>query len=309
MIRVRSLSKRYGKVNALSGLSFEVTKGSIFGFVGPNGAGKTTTIKILSTLLLPDSGKAWVNGAEVSADPTAVRMSLGYMPDFFGVYDNLTATEYLVFYGMAHGLKPARARKVALDLLDLLDLTQKAGQFVDSLSRGMKQRLCLARALVHDPAVLVLDEPASGLDPRARVEMRELLKELAAMGKTIVISSHILSELAELCTDIGIISKGTMVASGPVSDIMQKLHFTRVLRVKTLSEHERAAEVLSECAGVTRVSWVEGSIHAAFSGGDEEMRRALEALVLCKIPVVSFAEEKSSLEEVFMQLVAGSDDV
>jgi len=216
MIRVESLVKIYGKVRALDGLSFSVPERSIFGFVGPNGAGKTTTLKILATLLLPDSGKAWIAGSEVSVEPDQVKKNLGYMPDFFGVYSNLKANEYLEFYAQACGIPAARAKPVAKDLLELMDLSHKAGEFVEALSRGMKQRLCLARALVHDPPVLLLDEPASGLDPRARIEMRELLRELSTMGKTILISSHILSELAELCTNIGIIDQGRLVASGTI---------------------------------------------------------------------------------------------
>ncbi len=307
MIKVADLKKRYGKVDALSGLSFEVPEGSIYGFVGPNGAGKTTTIRILATLLVPDSGRAWVCGAEVSDQPGEVRQQLGYMPDFFGVYDNLTALEYLQFYAAAHGIRHDKARKVAMDLLELLDLSAKAADFVDTLSRGMKQRLCLARALVHDPKVLLLDEPASGLDPRARVEMRELLKELADMGKTILVSSHILSELAELCTDVGIISNGVMVTSGRVGEVMQRLESSRVLRIRALSGHELAAKLLSQCSGVTSVTWTEAQVSAAFSGGPDEIRLALKTLVDADIPVISFSEDKSSLEQVFMQLTAGSD--
>ncbi len=305
MIKVESLVKAYGKVRALDGLSFSVPKRSIFGFVGPNGAGKTTTLKIIATLLRPDAGKAWVDGHEVSAEPEQVRHSLGYMPDFFGVYSNLKANEYLEFYAQACGIPPARAKPVAGDLLQLMDLSHKAGEFVDGLSRGQKQRLCLARALVHDPPVLLLDEPASGLDPRARIEMRELLRELSAMGKTIIISSHILSELAELCTDVGIIDQGRLVASGAVDDIMRELRFGRVLRVRVMSEGERAADLLRQCPGVSRVSWTEKAVSAAFGGGEAEMHYALKVLLDGGVKVVSFDEEKNSLEEVFMQVTAG----
>jgi len=305
MIKVESLVKAYGRVRALDGLSFSVPEKSIFGFVGPNGAGKTTTLKIMATLLRPDSGKAWVAGSEVSAEPEQVRHNLGYMPDFFGVYLNLKAYEYLEFYAQACGIPPARAKPVAGDLLQLMDLSHKADEFVDGLSRGQKQRLCLARALVHDPPVLLLDEPASGLDPRARIEMRELLRELSAMGKTIVISSHILSELAELCTDVGIIDQGRLVASGAVDDIMRELRFGRVLRVRVIAEGERAADLLRQCPGVSRVSWTEKAVSAAFGGGEAEMHYALKALLDGGVKVVSFGEEKNSLEEVFMQVTAG----
>jgi ABC-2 type transport system ATP-binding protein len=305
MIKVESLVKVYGKVRALDGLSFSVPERSIFGFVGPNGAGKTTTLKILATLLLPDSGRAWIAGSEVSGEPEKVKKNLGYMPDFFGVYSNLKADEYLEFYAQACGVPAARAKPVAKDLLELMDLSHKAGEFVDALSRGQRQRLCLARALVHDPPVLLLDEPASGLDPRARIEMRELLRELSTMGKTILISSHILSELAELCTDIGIIDQGRLVTSGAVDDIMQQLRFGRTLRVRVMTDGGRAADLLRQCAGVSRVSWTEKSVNAAFDGGESEMHFALKALVDGGIRVVSFGEEKNSLEEVFMQVTAG----
>src|SRR5205807_7533650 len=215
VISVEALRKQYGGQAALRGLELNVPRGEIFGFVGPNGAGKTTTIRILATLVLADSGAAAIGGIPVADDPHGVRELVGYMPDFFGVYDRLTAHEYLEFYAACHGVPHRRRRGVARELLELVDLGDRADDQVDTLSRGMKQRLCLARALVHDPSVLLLDEPASGLDPRARVEMREILKELQTMGKTIVISSHILPELTELCTMIGIIDQGRIRATGP----------------------------------------------------------------------------------------------
>ena len=207
MIAVEELRKQYGAHTALQGLELTVPRGEIFGFVGPNGAGKTTTIRILATLVLADSGMATIAGIPVADDPHGVRELIGYMPDFFGVYDRLTSEEYLEFYAACHAVPRRRRRKVAHELLELVDLTDRAGDQVDTLSRGMQQRLGLARALVHDPQVLLLDEPASGLDPRARVEMRELVRELRRMGKTILISSHILPELEELCTWVGFIDE------------------------------------------------------------------------------------------------------
>jgi ABC-2 type transport system ATP-binding protein len=200
MIHVENLTKRYGNMQALAGMSFDVPAGEIFGFVGPNGAGKTTTLRILATLLEPAAGAATIDGIDVTADPHAIRDRIGFMPDFFGVYDQLTTAEYLAFYANCYRVPRGRWKQLVSDLLELINLTEKADAQVNSLSRGMKQRLCLARALVHDPKVLLLDEPASGLDPRARVEMRELLLELKRMGKTIIISSHILPELAEMCS-------------------------------------------------------------------------------------------------------------
>ena len=223
MISVEGLTKVYGHRTALDNVTFDVPRGEIFGFVGPNGAGKTTTLRILAALLEPTAGRAIVDGADVVQYPDRVHERLGYMPDFFGVYDQLTAAEYLDFYAACYRQPKARRKKIADDLLELVGLSDRRDQAVDTLSRGLKQRLCLARALVHDPAVLLLDEPASGLDPRARVEMREILKELQKMGKTIVISSHILPELTELCTMVGIIDQGRMRATGPVQDVIRQL--------------------------------------------------------------------------------------
>ena len=197
-ITVEQLVKRYGRYTALDELSFSVTRGSIYGFLGPNGAGKTTTLRILATLLLPTQGQAWVAGEDLTRHPAEARKHIGYMPDFFGVYDDLTVREYLEFYAQAHGVPRVEWRKIVADLLELVDLGDKRDDFVENLSRGMKQRLGLTRCLVHDPEVLLLDEPASGLDPRARVEMREVLKEIARMGKVVLISSHILPELEDL---------------------------------------------------------------------------------------------------------------
>jgi len=244
MIRVQGLTKVYGSRTALDAVSFEVPKGEIFGFVGPNGAGKTTTLRILAALLEPTGGRAFVDGADVIQHPDLVHDRLGYMPDFFGVYDQLTATEYLDFYAACYRIPRARRKKIAAELLELVGLADRRDQSVDTLSRGLKQRLCLARALVHDPAVLLLDEPASGLDPRARVEMREILKELQRMGKTIVISSHILPELTELCTMVGIIDQGRMRATGPVQDVIRQLTSGRRLRIMVLGQRDEAVATL-----------------------------------------------------------------
>jgi len=252
MITVEGLTKIYGSRTALDHVSFEVPKGEIFGFVGPNGAGKTTTLRILAALLEPTAGRALVDGADVIEHPNLVHERLGYMPDFFGVYDQLTAGEYLDFYAACYRQPKARRKKIADDLLELVGLTDRRDQAVDTLSRGLKQRLCLARALVHDPAVLLLDEPASGLDPRARVEMREILKELQTMGKTIIISSHILPELTELCTMIGIIDQGRMRATGPVQEVIRQLTTGRRLRITVLGQKEEAAPCSSRCPRSTK---------------------------------------------------------
>src|SRR2546421_212620 len=223
MIKVQNVYKRYRSVHALDDLSLEVPQGAIYGLIGPNGAGKTTLLRILGALISPTAGQVWFDEEEVSRSPIAIQRKVGYMPDFFGVYPDLTSTEYLEFYAGIHGVARRKLASTIMDLLELVDLTSKRDSPVETLSRGMKQRLCLARALVHDPDVLLLDEPASGLDPRARIELRELLRTLHGMGKTIVISSHILLELAEMCTDVAIIQGGHLVVAGGVDQVTRSL--------------------------------------------------------------------------------------
>lgn len=305
MLRVEGLSKRYGRTWALREMTFSLEKGAIFGFVGPNGAGKTTTMKIVATLLAPTSGKAWIGDDEVTRSPGRVRRRIGYMPDFFGVYDDLKVSEYLDFFAAAYRVPRSQRKKTADDLLELVDLGHKRDEYVDSLSRGMKQRLCLARCLVHDPDVLLLDEPASGLDPRARVEMRELLKELRNMGKTILISSHILSELAEMCTHIGIVDNGRLVVSGRVDEILLRLQHDNMLQVRVLAQADRAAEILSQQPGIGGASVDGDLVLCSFQGTPGEMSGALVALVSAGIPVVSFSESQNRLEEVFMRITQG----
>ena len=307
MISVEGLTKIYGSRTALDHVSFEVPKGEIFGFVGPNGAGKTTTLRILAALLEPTAGRALVDGADVIEHPNLVHERLGYMPDFFGVYDQLTAGEYLDFYAACYRQPRARRKKVADDLLELVGLSDRRDQAVDTLSRGLKQRLCLARALVHDPAVLLLDEPASGLDPRARVEMREILKELQTMGKTIVISSHILPELTELCTMIGIIDQGRMRATGPVQEVIRQLTTGRRLRITVLGQKEEAAAVLKPLPAVHEVVTVNGTIEAQYDGDDAAAAAILQALIAAGIKVSGFSQLEGGLEDAFMK--ATSEDI
>lgn len=301
MIAVEGLTKVYGKRTALDAVSFEVPKGEIFGFVGPNGAGKTTTIRILAALLDPTAGRAFIDGADVVEHPDRVHDRLGYMPDFFGVYDQLTAGEYLDFYAACYRQPKARRSKIVQDLLELVGLSDRLNQSVDTLSRGMKQRLCLARALVHDPAVLLLDEPASGLDPRARVEMREILKELQQMGKTIVISSHILPELTELCTMIGIIDQGQMRATGPVQDVIRKLTAGRRLRISVLGKRDEAVAILKGLPSVTEVDVSNGSVEAGFEGDEATAATILQALIAGGIQVSGFTQLEGGLEAAFLR--------
>ncbi|HYM49175.1 MAG TPA: ABC transporter ATP-binding protein [Candidatus Limnocylindrales bacterium] len=307
MIAVDQLVKRYGAMVALDRVTFEVPRGEIFGFVGPNGAGKTTTMRILAALLQPTAGRAFVDGVDVDAHPDAVHQRLGYMPDFFGVYDQLTVSEYLDFYAACYRQPRARRDKIVQDLLELVGLTDRRRQPVDTLSRGLKQRLCLARALVHDPAVLLLDEPASGLDPRARVEMREILRELQRMGKTIVISSHILPELTELCSMIGIIDHGQMRATGSVAEVVGRLTSGQRLRIRVLGKREEALAALRAMPAVHQATDANGELEAAFDGDDRVAAEILQRLVAAGIAVASFARQDGGLEGAFLRATAEGD--
>jgi ABC-2 type transport system ATP-binding protein len=312
VIAVEALHKRYGDHVALDEVDFSVPRGEIFGFVGPNGAGKTTTIRILATLASADAGTATIGGVPVGDDPHGVRELIGYMPDFFGVYDHLTAEEYLEFYAACHGVPRRRRRPVAHELLELVDLTDRAGDQVDTLSRGMKQRLCLARALVHDPQVLLLDEPASGLDPRARVEMRELIRELRRMGKTIFVSSHILPELEELCTWVGFIDGGRMVAAGPLADVRNRVLAGRRLRVELVDTDDLKLHDVSDRikgrTGIIEVELVDGGLEVSVEDDFADQDLLIE-LVRAGVAVRSFAPVTGDLSEAFMRLTGpGSEE-
>lgn len=308
MLAIKNLNKRYGRFQAVADLNLEVQEGEIFGFVGPNGAGKTTTMKIMCGLLRATSGEITLDGVDVIKQGKKIKEKIGYMPDFFGVYDDLKVSEYLEFYASIYNIKGQARKEITDDLLELVDLSHKREAYVDSLSRGMKQRLCLARSLVHNPRLLVLDEPASGMDPRARVEMKEILKNLKGMGKTIIISSHILPELAELCTSIGIIDKGRIVISGSVADIMQQVYSKKVIKLKVRDKTDDAVMILKEYPFIDKLISGEDTIQAGFEGGDEEMSRVLAALVSRGIPVVSFAQLDGNLEDVFMKVTKGDEE-
>jgi ABC-2 type transport system ATP-binding protein len=304
VIKAENLTKIYGKRTALHDVSFEVPEGEIFGFVGPNGAGKTTTLRILAALLEPTSGRASIDGADVAKQPNEVHSRIGYMPDFFGVYDQLTVGEYLDFYASCYRQPKQRRQKIVSELLELIGLVERRDQAVDTLSRGMKQRLCLARALVHDPVVLLLDEPASGLDPRARVEMREILRELRRMGKTIIISSHILPELTELCTMIGIIDQGRMRATGQVQEVVRKLSADRRVRITILGDNERAIAILEPLAPVRSVQLANGTTEATYEGDDSTAADILQALTAEGVKVSAFSPVDGGLEEAFMRVTS-----
>ena len=305
-LRTERLTKRYGRSLAVAGVELEVEQGEIFGLVGPNGAGKTTTLKMLATLLVPSAGDAEIAGHSVRKDPDAVRTVIGYMPDTFGVYDDMRVWEFLDFFGRCYGLPASRRRQMIGDLLELVDLTEKRGAYVQELSRGMQQRLCLAHALVHDPQVLLLDEPASGLDPRARVELRELLRELRSLGKTIVISSHILPELEELCTSVAIIDHGKVLASGRVEDIAERFRVGGVYRAAILGDDEAIAAAERQFAANPNVASVsrrlDGELEFALRGDADAAATVLADAVRAGVRLSSFAPAASDLEELFLQI-------
>lgn len=305
MIRTEHLTKRYGKLDALRDLTLTIEKGKVFGFIGPNGAGKSTTMMILSTLLAPTEGKAYVAGYDVERQPERVRQVIGYMPDFFGVYDNLKATEYLDFYAGAYHIPIGQRKRLIGDLLELVNLSNKADTYVDSLSRGMKQRLGLARCLVHSPDVLILDEPASGLDPRARIEMREILKHLRQMGKTILISSHILPELSELCDEIGVIERGRLIACGSVDEVSLTQRGISVMMVKVVTDVEQAQRVLASSGYVKRLDHKNDHFRFQFTGTEMDKAELLFSLVRTGIKVTFFGESKENLEDVFLAITEG----
>lgn len=302
MLVIKNLEKSYGNFKALNGVNLEIKKGEIFGFIGPNGAGKSTTMKIISGLLSADSGEVYVDGIDAIKDNKALKDKIGYMPDFFGVYDNLKAIEYLEFYASIYGILEDEARELAMDLLELVNLKDKWDANVDGLSRGMKQRLCLARCLVHNPELLILDEPASGMDPRARYEMKGILKNLREMGKTIIVSSHILSELGEICTRIGIIKNGSIVCEGTVEEVTLRASGTAPINITVMEDPDKAISILMERPEVKEMSVDENKITASIVGGDKEARDLLKALVTKDIPVISFSRAAGNLEEVFIQI-------
>ncbi|OPX44486.1 putative ABC transporter ATP-binding protein YbhF [Ruminiclostridium hungatei] len=309
MLRIEKLYKNYGRFRAVDGLNLHIPKGEIFGFVGPNGAGKTTTMRIVCGLLDATSGKVYADGIDVINKPRELKRKIGYMPDFFGVYDDLKVMEYLEFYSSIYNITGSESKKVCQDLLELVDLSDKRDFYVDSLSRGMKQRLCLARSLVHNPDLLILDEPASGMDPRARIEMKEILRTLKSMGKTIIVSSHILPELAELCTAIGIIEKGRIVMSGTVEEITRKVYHAQTIRIRVIDKLDEAVRILQEYPdldGVNRVS--ENEVEASFKGDEHFMNALLVRLIQQNIPVTAFNQLDGNLEDIFMKVTATGEE-
>jgi len=305
MIKTQDLTKKYGELHAIKNLTLELAEGDLFGYIGPNGSGKTTTMRILATLLQPTWGEASVCGYSIYTHPKEIRRLIGYMPDFFGVYDDMKVLEYLEFFAAAYRIKGAARRKICDEVLELVDLGYKRDAFVTSLSRGMTQRLGLARVLLHDPKVLLLDEPASGLDPRARIEIRGLLKELGKMGKTIMVSSHILPELADICNKVGIIERGELVFNGAVSDLMKLIRQRTLLNVGVVGDPEPAARLLQQSNLVESVEIRDGHIAVTLAENITDYSDLPTILIEAGHKLTLFKEDELNLETAFMALTKG----
>ncbi len=305
MIELIDFGKDYGDFTAVQSINLKINAGEMYGFIGPNGAGKSTSIRFLATLLKATRGEGIVNGHSVTRDPMAVRQSVGYMPDNFGVYDGMKVWEFLDFFAVAYRIGKAKRKQVINDVLELLDLGHKRDDFVNGLSRGMKQRLCMAKTLVHDPPVLILDEPTSGLDPRARVEVKGIFKELRKMGKTILISSHILSELADCCTSIGIIERGQLLMHGPINEVYRRIRGNRTVEVKFVTNMEVGLSVIRSSPHTRNVAIDVNSCVVELDTDDKGVSELLNQLVYNKVELRSFAEKDPTLEDVFMMVTKG----
>ena len=308
MVKIEGLKRMYGRVAALDGLDMHVRDGALYGFVGPNGAGKTTTIKILTGLLVPDEGKVEIGGEDAVKDPGRMVDKIGYVPDFFGVYDNLKVSEYMELFASCYGLTGLTARKRSMELLGQVGLEEKTDYYVDGLSRGMKQRLCLARALIHDPQLLIMDEPTSGLDPRTRYESKEILKDLRDQEKTVVISSHLLSELSEICTDIGIVEQGKMVLEGTMDHILNQINVQSPLRISVYQGREQALKILRSHPYVETMTIRHNDIMLNFTGDKEDEAALLQQLIDGGVQLCGFMRERGNLESVFMQITSHEEE-
>jgi len=305
MIKTQDLTKVYGDLYAVNNVTIELDRRDVFGYIGPNGSGKTTTMRILATLLNPTWGEAYVGGYSIYTHPKEIRRVIGFMPDFFGVYDDMKVIEYLEFFAAAYRIKGPARRKKCDDVLDLVDLGYKREALVTSLSRGMTQRLGLARVLLHDPQVLILDEPASGLDPRARIEIRQLLKQLRDLGKTIMVSSHILPELADICNKIGIIEKGELLVNAEVAEVMKRVRRQPILQVGVAGDLEAAAKLLEEHDHVDKIEIRDGRVYATLAEGVTDYSDLPTLLVEAGHKLTLFKEDEINLETAFMALTKG----
>jgi ABC-2 type transport system ATP-binding protein len=304
-VQTFALTRTYGNMIALNALNLTVNRGDLFGFIGSNGAGKTTTLRILATFLAPSAGTAQVLGHDVVRGADAVRHVIGYMPDFFGVYKDMEVTEYLDFFGACYKIPSSQREKTVNDVLELVGLSEKKGALIGALSRGMQQRLGLARVLIHDPAVLLLDEPASGLDPRARIEMMAILQELQRLGKTIIISSHILSELETLCNRVAIIERGKLIYTGPVQGVRDQMATGRIFWVKVLGDQSQALELLKARTEVSEVEPIEGKLKVTLLDHDTDPGCIAETLVHGGLRLIGLEEDELGLEEVFLLVTRG----
>jgi len=305
MITLSGFGKDYGTFTAVESIDLQIDAGEVFGFIGPNGAGKSTTIRFLATLLRASRGGGTVAGCDVMSDPVGVRQAVGYMPDNFGVYDGMRVWEFLDFFAVAYRIGRTERKQIIANVLELLDLSHKRNDFVNGLSRGMKQRLCLAKTLVHDPPVLILDEPASGLDPRARVEVKALLKELRRMGKTILISSHILTELADCCTSIGIIERGQLLMHGPIDQVYRRIRRNRIVDIQFFSGEEAGLSILRSSEALRALELEPNRVVAELQTDDEGLANLLDALIAAGVRVKSFNDRDPTLEDVFMTVTKG----
>jgi ABC-2 type transport system ATP-binding protein len=304
-VQTFGLTRLYGPMTALSNLDLTVNQGDLFGFIGSNGAGKTTTLRILATFLAPSAGRAVILGHDVVKDADAVRHVIGYMPDFFGVYKDMEVTEYLDFFGACYRIPSAQREKTVNDVLELVGLTEKKGALIGALSRGMQQRLGLARVLIHDPQLLLLDEPASGLDPRARIEMMEILRELQRLGKTIIISSHILSELESICNRVAIIEKGRLIYAGPVQGVRDQMSSGRVVWVRVTSDREEAMALLRARPEVTEITAIDHELKITLASHDTDHSIIADTLVRGGAKLTELREDEIGLEEVFLRVTRG----
>ena len=305
MIETRKLTKRYGNLIAANEIDLKLEEGDVFGFIGPNGSGKTTTMRMIATLLNPDYGEAYVCGKSIYTDPQEIRRLVGYMPDFFGVYDDMTVMEYLEFFASAYRINGTKRRKVCEEKLELVDMSFKRDAMVNQLSRGQTQRIGLARTLLHEPQVLLLDEPASGLDPRARIEIRNLLKRLGEMNKTVIVSSHILPELADVCTRVGMIEKGHLIVDGYVDEVMRKAREALMLHVRVKADTDKAARLLEQCDEVRAVSITKGMIVVTLKKDCLDYSNLPTRLLQAGFKITLFREEDVNLETAFMELTKG----
>jgi ABC-2 type transport system ATP-binding protein len=306
MIRVEGVTHYFGAFQVLNNVWFHVPKGEIFGFIGPNGAGKTTTLRMMATLLDPDYGRVLIDGIDVVEKPQEVRRMLGFMPDSFGVYDRVTVEEYLEFFAAAHGIASHARPRTVNAVMELTDLGPLKERLVAKMSKGMKQRLAIARTLLHDPKVMILDEPANGLDPRARIEMRDLIEELRRLGKTIVLSSHILTELSDMCTSVAILEKGRLLAAGSVNQISQSLTPERGVRLRFLAPPPNVEELFKSVPGVVEIErQPDGDFRVVYQGGDEFLAELVRHAIGIGLRVVRVEPDVNDLERIFLEVTKG----